>query len=408
MVETEVSKKISPLKLLLAELGVDNDFLFEKIRGPDLTNKWKNDQPRVIIESSEVKLLNLSHLDLNKIPTCLTRENFPALEALYLRDNQIVDVNLTIFLYSDKLKVLDLSNNLLKEIDLRPVKYIPNLSHLYLEDNGLTELELMPLEQSHNLEELFLGGNTFQSLNIEFLFNLSKLIVLGLGENELSVFNHEQLQLLRNKGIDVYLTSKTPILSEVEEKSKSILFRKEIGEELLEIDYQNLKELAEKLDLDLSEFTQKNWGYDVQLIWGINRQRVIVKNRRVKVLNLGWLGSKKIRNLSCGLFSELKGISFNNNELEEFDFNFLRTCEKLEVINLSNNWLKEIDFSPLDRLYPLKEIDLHDNKLTSIDLKPLIKLTQLRKIDIRGNWITFVELNPISHIPHYKSIVTKD
>ncbi|MCK5049255.1 MAG: leucine-rich repeat domain-containing protein, partial [Candidatus Heimdallarchaeota archaeon] len=375
---------------------------------PDLTNQWKNGQPRVVLDESKVKLLNLSHLDLKKMPTSLNRENFPALEALYLRDNQISEVNLTIFQYSDQFKVLDLSNNILKEIDLRPIRYIPNLSHLYLEDNGLTDLDLMPLEQCKNLEALYLGGNIFQSLNIEFLFNLSKLIVLDLGENVLSEFNNEQLQLLRNKGIEVFLTLKASMPSEIEEETKSILFREEIEEELLEIDYQKLKDLAEKLELELSEFNTKDWGYDVQLIWGINRKRVIINKRRVIVLNLGWLGPKKIKKVSCDLFPELQGVSFNNNELQEFDINFLRTCEKLEAINLSNNQLKEIDFTPIDRLYNLKEIDLHNNKLSSIDLKPLIKLTKLRKIDVTGNWLTFVELNPISHIPHYKSIVVKD
>ncbi|MHA1912163.1 MAG: leucine-rich repeat domain-containing protein, partial [Candidatus Kariarchaeaceae archaeon] len=328
--QTEGSKKTSALKLLLDELGVDHAFLFEKVRGPDLTNKWKNDQPRIVIEESEVKLLNLSHLDLTKVPTSLNRENFPALEALYLRDNQISEISLTIFQYSDHLQVFDLSNNLIEEIDLRPLKYIPNLSHLYLEDNRLSELDLMPLEQSQNLKSLYLGGNNFKSLNIEFLFNLSKLIMLDLSENNLSEFNHEQLQLLKNKGVEVYLTSKASIPTEIEEKTESILFRKEIEEELLENDYQKLKDLAVKLNLEISDFNDKDWGYDSQLIWGINRKRVIVNNRRVIVLNLGWLGLKEKKNLSCDLFPELKGVSLNNNDLEEFDLDILESCEKLE------------------------------------------------------------------------------
>jgi Leucine-rich repeat (LRR) protein len=282
------------------------------------------------------------------------------------------------------------------------------MRYFNLEDNKLTELNLMPVEQAQNLERLYLGGNNFHNLNIEFLFNLRKLIVLGLGENDLSKFNQEQLQLLRNKGIEVYFTSKAPILSEPEQKAGSILFRKVLDDELLDVEFQKLKNLAASLDLELSDFNKKDWGYDGQLIWGINRKRIIIHNRRVIVLNLGWLGSTKIKKLSYDFFPELKGVSFNNNELEKFDLNFLRVCEKLEAINLSNNLLKEVDFTQIDRLSFLKEIDLQGNKLTSIDLKPLIKLTKLRKIDIRGNWVTFVELDPISHIPHYKSIVTQD
>ena len=105
-------------------------------------------------------------------------------------------------------------------------------------------------------------------------------------------------------------------------------------------DYEKLKHLAEQLGIKLSDFNEKDWGYDGQLIWGINRKRLIIHNRRVIVLNLGWLGSEMINKLTCDFFPELKGVSFNNNQLEDFNFSFLCKNSSCFLVRTSRKYFR--------------------------------------------------------------------
>ncbi|MHA1287798.1 MAG: leucine-rich repeat domain-containing protein [Candidatus Thorarchaeota archaeon] len=77
------------------------------------------------------------------------------LEALYLRNNVLSDIDLTPLEKCGKnLKVINLCHNRIQEIDMEALGSCPNLLEVKLNDNRLKRIDLSPLFQCANLAEL--------------------------------------------------------------------------------------------------------------------------------------------------------------------------------------------------------------------------------------------------------------
>lgn len=173
--------------------------------------KVKEKIVNISYQNIKIKILNLQKKKIDSFSNLIGIENLPDLEALYLDDNQLSEIQMIPNLKN--LKLLSLKNNKIHEI--KNLEGFPNLKVLHLTSNKITEIN--NLECLQNLEFLYLNNN--QITEIKNLENLKHLFLLNLNTNQITeVKNLDKVRSLRKLYLkDNQITRIFPIHLHLEE-----------------------------------------------------------------------------------------------------------------------------------------------------------------------------------------------
>ncbi|MFW9955099.1 MAG: leucine-rich repeat domain-containing protein [Candidatus Thorarchaeota archaeon] len=110
--------------------------------------------------------------------------DFPNLKEIYLDNNMLRAIDLTPLASCQKLEVLSFANNILESINLFPLTRCSNLRWLSLSNNRLTSLNLTPLSRCSRLENLYLSGNEYNTLDLKPLRRCTELREITVSQDD--------------------------------------------------------------------------------------------------------------------------------------------------------------------------------------------------------------------------------
>lgn len=256
---------------------------------------------------------------------------------VFLRDCDIISVDLTPLSSLDVLVKLDMIGNEIEHLDLTPLSSCPNLQFLWLKGNCLDTIDLSPLASCQNLRELSVTGNSLREVDLRPLQTCTRLELLGLGANRLK---HVDLESLRSFGeLDVvYLYDNRLKIINLDPLRSCPRFKE------LQL-YQN----------DLTEVDLTPLSACVELNW------LDVCMNQLSTIDLAPLSS-------C---TKLSKLNLSSNMLDSIDLSPLSACRGLDALALNNNRFSTLDLSPLVMCHELTRMYLQDNKFRRLDLTPL-------------------------------------
>ena len=111
---------------------------------------------------------------------------FPNLEELILRENQISDIKVLEKVKFENLKELDLSENQISDIKVLEKVKFENLEKLYLNHNQISDIKVLEKVKFKNLEELYLNHNQISDIKVLEKVEFENLEGLYLGANKIS------------------------------------------------------------------------------------------------------------------------------------------------------------------------------------------------------------------------------
>lgn len=146
-------------------------------------NSIKELDPRAFLPQSPLKI-DLSHNFISKVQY----SNWVATQELYLKDNQIDDVDMQTFHLMTGLRVLDLSENNITSLHEDLLKHTSAIQYLNLSHNSLTQAHFeMLLRQVRDLKTLDLGYNNISHLNESMMEPIPMLERIYVRNNRLEI-----------------------------------------------------------------------------------------------------------------------------------------------------------------------------------------------------------------------------
>lgn len=284
--------------------------------------------------AKHLKILDLSHNKLGRVPSNCFYSTRDSLEVLFLSYNQISTFDFYAFSSLVLLKELRLSHN--KIVNIGFILYpLRNLRILYLDHNLIREINGRVLDQSISLRDLDLSFNNINLIDDRSFASLKNLSELNLCSNNISSI-------------------------------KEIMLRNNTRLTVLDLSFNNLTEI-EPGAFSLME----NLNYI-----GLERAFAMVIKEHV-------FKGVKARNLTIA--------GSNINKIE--DRAFISMGDTLLALNLSSSEIHEVSENALDELFELSDLDISNNQLSEISFRTY-DLRNLRKLNLRNNSIR--ELKPQS------------
>ena len=127
--------------------------------------------------------LDIGHNKVAHIPALFEQKN--VLNAFYLNNNIITEIDSDAFFHLSNLTVLDLSSNFLTWIEKNLFGRLVNLRQLFLNDNIIEAINSAAFHGLDNLIELNLSANRISHVNDTLFAKLSKLKTLNLSWNQI-------------------------------------------------------------------------------------------------------------------------------------------------------------------------------------------------------------------------------
>ncbi|XP_051172970.1 toll-like receptor 3 [Leptopilina boulardi] len=279
---------------------------------------------RTFLKTPALESLNLNDNQLWKIPNLHSLIN---LKKLYVKNNQITNLDQDSFSSLENLQILSLSTNNINSIDSNTFDNLLSLIVLDLSGNQISNLEY---RSTFNLQYLILTNNTISSMDNIQLGNNTTLEYLVLVNNPLMSITPKMLQFLPD--------DTTIVLKEKSTVSKMgfllqlfglviITLCFDFGESFQTNPLGNDQQLTEELQSLVGDAV---FGYDeLSLTWCQKQHPDNVS------LDLSELG---IRNLPKNFISSqhVTCLDLQNNEFENrIEFNIFKKQPNLEYLNLA-------------------------------------------------------------------------
>ncbi len=137
--------------------------------------------------NSHLKILNLNHNQISKIPTQFLR-HFPMLESLKLSNNKILTIDNGFSNAIPELKNLHLQSNQISNLD-DPFSKLEKLTDLKLHNNQIEFLNSQLLKKTKQLSTLDLSQNKIESITHNAFQNLTELHTVNLSRNQIQSFD---------------------------------------------------------------------------------------------------------------------------------------------------------------------------------------------------------------------------
>ncbi|XP_070212865.1 carboxypeptidase N subunit 2-like [Littorina saxatilis] len=322
----------------------------------------------------EAILLDLSSNAVGQIPSG-TLDSVPNLEYLFLADNEVKFLGVSVFHYLQQLKELTLCNNRLKEIG---VNIFVNMS---------------------NLKKLQLDGNLVESIK-DRAFSLPKLHTLHLQNNKLTVIRPHQLYGLSaleylDLSDNLIHTLELGAFQDLSNLHKLRLSRNKLSS-LAENVFEGLSSLSELYMDDnmlpsLDCFDVPNFANTLQRLMLTDNSLVAVPHdvfSQLKNLRTLALDHNQISHVGRQAFSglQLDNLTLAYNLLEIVDREMFEGARRISSLDLSHNRIHTIKTGAFDSFREsVYVLDLSDNKLATLDHGMFRGMRNLQTLNLSSN-----------------------
>lgn len=381
----------------------------------------------LISDLTEEPFFNLTSLEILKLNNNRIKDlngavnNLLNLKHLYLRGNQIQNIDEPSLNIIYHLKTFDVSGNQLDT--LKPVMFSRHWQHfggvckIILSENFITSVpngtskELsarFTRDSTKNivevLTELDLSSNAISNIEYDAFQSIMNLISLDLSRNKLINFivNAEDIKNIK------YLNLSTNYITNLFFESFSPM----VNLQNLDLSYNNLEYIPDKTFI--RNYNLKNVNMTFNEISVLDNLRIKIFHPDGGVLDLSNNGlsrlsipsgealrltmlilhSNKISdpiNIDLIYQNELRTLEMNRNCIERLNDTSLRLPLNLNNLELSYNNIQEIGPSSFHRVGHLKSLFLGHNKLKSIQFGAFQGLTDLSNLDLSYNKIQYLD-----------------
>lgn len=367
----------------------------------------------------------------------LSNEDFlgfgPAVEKLYLMNNEISSVHALAFEYVPGLKVLDLSQNAINSFDNRAFANVGGLEELRV--NGgltLTRLPPQPMRYLSNLRILDLSNNKLSFLQNDCLRKMRHLRHLNLQDNKLVKLSRHQfrgdytpelesIQLSFNTIEEIesqtfhdirtlkYIYLDDNIIKRVKKIAFSNLENLEYlsleGNNIRDLEFEAFQNIPKVRQLDLSFNEMRNLNLDAfEQVGTLSALKINVNYNKISALTMNgsrWLSYSSIKMIdfsnnnisviSIDYFestrSSLIHLWFHHNNMFNISANIFSNMPQIQLLDFSHNHIQSIDPEAFRKTNRLRSIDLSRNQLKDLPLTIFENHRNLKYVDLSGNHI---------------------
>ncbi|EDW75170.2 uncharacterized protein Dwil_GK19841 [Drosophila willistoni] len=376
--------------------------------------------------TSSLLSIQLESNYLNRIHQRTFRQQ-QRIQIMWMRDNQLLKIERSMFVDTPQLGRLYLSENRIRDIEKDTFGNLKLLKFLDLSSNNLKQLRRDYFAALENLEELSLSNNNIEAIEGYAFSNLKQLKNLDLSNNPL-------VQLTRDIFLEelpvISLNLGNTSLKKLEQHTfKSLQNLNELNLERNKLNPADIQKLdvpsLRRLHLSHNNFSHVlvhggngmgNNGLTAGIMAGMfDRLRslqqltmancslshipdqLFAKNTNLVSLNLcDNLLTQMNRNIFSGL-NVFKELRLCRNYLSEFPHIALYNLSTLESLDLARNQLSSIDFFKLSGTLNLRQLILKENKINSLSGFNAVNLTQLDNVDLSGNLLLSLPANFLRH-----------
>lgn len=366
----------------------------------------------------------------------LSNEDFlgfgPAVEKLYLMNNEITSVHALAFEYVPGLKVLDLSQNAINSFDNRAFANVGGLEELRVNAGlTLTRLPPQPMHFLANLKILDMSNNRLTFLQNDCFRKMRHLKLLNLQDNKLEKLSRhmfrgeytpelESVHLSFNSIEEIdsqtfhdirtlkYIYLDDNLIKKIGKTAFSNLENLEYlsleGNNIRFLEYEAFQNIPKIRHLDLSFNELTNLNLDAfEQVGALSSLKIDASHNKMASLSMNngsrWLSYSSIKmidfsynNISIissdyfeSLGSSLIHLWFSHNNLLNVSANTFSRMPQLQLLDFSHNHIMLIDPEAFRETGNLRSIDLSYNILKDLPLTLFENHRNLKVVDLSGN-----------------------
>ena len=351
-------------------------------------NMIKNLEDTLFLQNKRLCFLYLKNNEIVTI-TFQFLKNMERISCLDLSKNRISHFS---HKESHTLSVLKLNNNILIDFECNN---FPNLIQLYLSNNKLEHLSMSIFSSMTFLTKLYLEANNIQSVADDTFNNLETISHIFLSSNKINIIPDRLFE--RNSSLEVLDLSRNLIetigdstfqyLKELHTLNLSFNVLKEITSSLLEFT-EKLRYLNVSNNV-ISEIDAHSFKYLVNL------REFVMNNNMAKLLLKTNYFEKNIN---------LTKISITHSKIIEIRYNCFKNLSKLSHLYLDSN---EIEYLPPKLLFPSTthiSLSFRNNKIKLLQRKNFFEDLLIEKLDFSGNSRMIVEIDAFKDLLALKTL----
>ncbi|CAB3251074.1 unnamed protein product [Arctia plantaginis] len=364
--------------LILVDIGLEhlsNSPFFYLSRLEDLNLSYNNltDIQELFhfeIHPNKLNRLWLAHNALQYIPA-LTFEALSSLTELDLSYNHISDLTEEPFFNLTKLEILRLNNNRIKDLN-GAVNSLQTLKHLYLRGNQIQNIDDESLKTIEHLETFDISENNLEKIKpVVFLRhwnhfgNYSRCKII-LSENQIShVPNATSIEI------------SSRYVANLDERAIDIHTEIDLSKNTIEsVEYNAFQSLIRVEYLDLSENKIKDFV--------VNSKELVY----IKYLNLSSNHISHLYFESFSKMDNLQNLDLSNNRLDFIPAMTFYRNSNLKVVNMTKNALEKLDSIQIVMFHPQGGVlDLSNNTISELKV-PFGEGIRLTTLILRSNNIS--------------------
>lgn len=358
----------------------------------------------------------------------------PAVERLYMMNNQITSVHANAFEHVPGLKVLDLSQNDINSFDNRAFANVNGLEELRV-NNGLslTRLPPQPMAFLVNLRKLDLSNNKLTFIQNECLRKMKNLVILNLQDNKIDELSEHQfsseftpllktIQLSFNeiRKIDRYTFHDIKTLRyiymddnkirRVHKNAFSNLATVEYislaGNNIRELELEAFQNMPKVRCIDLSYNEMDNLNLDAfEQVGILSALKIDASHNEMFSLehvtngSSRWLSYSSIKMIDFGynnishvsrtyfesLRSSLLHMWFRHNNMKNISSGIFTQMSQLQFLDFSYNQIKIVASDAFRDTFKLRTIDFSHNELSQIPQNVFNSHRYLKNVDFSWN-----------------------
>ncbi|XP_013771266.1 toll-like receptor 13 [Pundamilia nyererei] len=323
--------------------------------------------------------LNLSSNDISNISRMDLR-GLSKLEALYVKNNWILQIDDGTFADVVELKVLDLGENLLTALTKNMFQGLSKLETLSLDNNIISFISPVVFQPLVILRLVDLSNNYLHQISdIDYIVKLPTLQHLIITHNNFTSFQSNDLHVNTSNLLTLSLDSvkKFSITRDIFPHLQSLDLRGWSKD--IEWEVSNKTFLRSLTRLHMSETSLSFDVYRAILQTAYSLQEFQMDNIQK------WIDDGLI-DVACQIPS-LRTVDVRNSEIHTIKEHMLQSCSNLIELNLSFNNIKSMADNALQSMTQLRSLILQNNKLSELPVA-VQGLTTLEVYDLSSNDIS--------------------
>uniref|UniRef100_A0A3P9D310 Toll-like receptor 13 n=1 Tax=Maylandia zebra TaxID=106582 RepID=A0A3P9D310_9CICH len=326
--------------------------------------------------------LNLSSNDISNISRMYLR-GLSKLEALYVKNNWILQIDDGTFADLVELKVLDLGENLLTALTKNMFQGLSKLDTLSLNSNNISFISPVVFQPLVILRSVDLSNNFLHQIKaVDYIFKLPTLQHLIITYNTFSSFQSDDLHVNTSNLLTLSLDSvkKFSITRDIFPHLQSLDLRGWSKD--IEWEVSNKTFLRSLTRLHMSETSLSFDVYRAILQTAYSLQEFQMDNIQK------WIDDGLI-DVACQIPS-LRTVDVRNSEIHTIKEHMLQSCSNLVELNLSFNNIKSMADNALPSMTQLRIYDLSSNDISELYCPYFWNLTSLTILDLSHNQISYI------------------